>query len=91
MGKRAKALSSRGGRTDAAFDAVRRVLQSDRDLSVLSPEETSLLAGELTMLLARVERVKALGGAYAEVEASRDVHELLARLEAGSSLSTGVH
>jgi len=86
-----KVSRKRGDAPDEAIDAVRRVLQSDRDLSVLSPEETSLLAGQLTMLLARVERVKALGGAYAEVEASRDVHELLARLEAGSSLSTGVH
>jgi len=86
-----KMPSKRGSRAGSPFDAVRQVLQSDEDLGVLSSEETALLAGQLTMLLARVERVQALGDAYADVDVSHDVQQLLVRLEAGSSLGTGVH
>ena len=83
--------AQRGGRSGSALDAVRRTLQSERDLSSLSQEETAMLAGQLTDLLARVERVRSLGPAFAGIEVSRDVQELLVRLEAGSSLISGVH
>jgi hypothetical protein len=72
-------------------DAVRQAIRSDVDLAALSPQESAMLAGHLTQLVARVERVRALGPAYAGIEVSRDVQELLVRLEVGSSLETGVH
>ena len=73
------------------LDAVRQAIRSDADVADLSPDETALLAAHLTTLLARVDRVRALGPAYAGVEASCDVQELLTRLEVGSSMSSGVH
>lgn len=71
--------------------AVRRAIRAEADVPGLSPEETSLLAGQLTDLVARVERVRQLGPEYARVDVSRDVQELLVRLEVGSMLQTGVH
>ena len=77
--------------TDSTLDAVREVLHADDDLGGLSPEETALLTSQLTTLVARVERVRALGPDYAGIDVSSDVQELLMRLEAGSSLATGLH
>lgn len=71
--------------------AVRRAIRAEADVPGLSSEETSLLAGQLTDLVARVERVRQLGPEYARVDVSRDVQELLVRLEVGSMLQTGVH
>jgi hypothetical protein len=86
-----KMPKEQGGHRDSAFDAARRAVRADPDLGILSQAERAALAAQLTTLLARVERVRALGPAYAGVEASEDVRELLMRLEAGSSLATGVH
>jgi hypothetical protein len=38
---------------------------------------------------ARLQRVQARGGAYAQVEFSPDVKDLLARLDAGATLAAG--
>lgn len=79
------------GQNAAAVDAVRQAIQSESDVAALSPEESALLVSQLTTLLARVERLRALGPVYAGIGVSRDVQELLARLEVGSSMSSGVH
>ncbi|NIA22146.1 MAG: hypothetical protein GWP05_09340 [Anaerolineaceae bacterium] len=50
-----------------------------------------MLVSQLTDLVGRVERVRALGPAFAEVDVSQNVQDLLVRLEVGSSLQTGVH
>jgi hypothetical protein len=75
----------------SAFEAARQTLRSRAGVAGLSPEETSLLMGQLTTLLERAHRVRALGPAYAGIDVSRDVRQLLARLEVGSSLASGVH
>jgi hypothetical protein len=75
----------------STFDAVRQVVQAETATAGLSTEESALLAGQLTELVARVERVRALGPAFAGIDASGDVRDILARLEVGSSLETGVH
>lgn len=91
MGKRMRGCSTVDGESRTALSAIRDVLRSDTDLSTLSAEETAMLTSQLTSLVARVERVRALGPAYAGVDVSPDIRELLVRLEAGSSLVTGVH
>lgn len=91
MGKRIDVEGKSRGESVSAVRAVREVIQADGDLDQLSPEETALLTSQLTNLLTRVERVRDLGPAYAGVDVSPDVQELLTRLEAGSSLLTGVH
>lgn len=91
MGKRARVQGRADGDAGSDFDAVRHVLQSDQDLGILSPQEMVLLTSQLTSILARVERVRSLGPAYAGVGVSPDVQQLLVRLEVGSSLTTGVH
>ena len=91
MGKRRTAVGAEVGPAGTALSAIRDVLQSDADLSHLSQEETALLTSQLTNLVARVERVRALDPAYAGVDVSPDIRELLVRLEAGSSLVTGIH
>ena len=78
-------------RCNSTLAAVRQAIRAEADVPGLSAEETSLLAGQLTDLVARVERVRRLGPAYASIDVSRDVQELLVRLEAGSMLHTGVH
>ncbi len=75
----------------ATLAAVRRAIRAEAELPGLSAEEANMLAGQLTDLVARVERVRNLGPAYAKVDVSRDVQELLVRLEVGSMLHTGVH
>ncbi len=75
----------------STFDAVRQVVQAETATAGLSLEESAMLAGQLTELVARVERVRALGPAFAGLDVSRDVRDILARLEVGSSLETGVH
>jgi hypothetical protein len=46
---------------------------------------------EIRRLEARLEGVRARGGAYGRVQMSRDVRALLVRLEAGATLSSAVH
>ena len=73
------------------LDAVKEALRSDAVHQDLSSEETAILAGQLTDLVSRMDRVRALGPAFAGVSVSEDVRELLARMEMGSSLVSGVH
>lgn len=84
-----------GKRTDkrqlSTIRAVRQVLQSEDELAHLSDEESAMLAGQLTDLVARVERLRTLGPEYAGLSVSDDVRQLLTRLEAGAGLATGVH
>jgi len=75
----------------STFDAVRQVVQAETATAGLSHEESALLAGQLTELVARIERVKALGPAFAGLDVSGDVRDILTRLEVGSCLETGVH
>jgi len=49
------------------------------------------LQREVRRLETRLRRLQARGGAYRDVEMSGDVGALLARLEAGATLSTLVH
>lgn len=91
MGKRREAPGAGQGPSRTTLSAIRDVLRSDADLSSLSREETALLTSQLTSLVARVERVRTLGPAYAGVDVSPDIRELLMRLEAGSNLVTGIH
>ena len=86
-----RAEAEHEGGAESAVDAVRHVLQGDTDLDVLSPEEAALLTSQLTGLVERAKRVRSLGRAYAGVDVSPSIKELLRRLEAGSSLVTGVH
>ena len=79
------------GGAESTVAAVRHVLQGDTDLDLLSPEEAALLTSQLTGLVERARRVQALGPGYAGVDVSPGIKELLKRLEAGSSLVTGVH
>ncbi len=76
---------------ETTLDAVKEALRSDAVPQDLSSEETAILAGQLTDLVSRMERVRALGPAFAGVSVSEDVRELLARMEMGSSLVSGVH
>ena len=50
-----------------------------------------MLVSQLTDLVGRVERVRTLGPAFADIDVSQNVQDLLVRLEVGSSLQTGVH
>ncbi|MBN2584728.1 MAG: hypothetical protein JXL80_16820 [Planctomycetes bacterium] len=75
----------------SSWDAVRRVLRSDPMAEDLSSEETAMLVSQLTDLVGRVDRVRALGPAFADLSVSQNVQDLLARLEVGSGLQTGVH
>ena len=91
MDKKSTTRSMAGTRPQSTLSAVRDVLADDVELADLSAEETAMLTSQLTSLVARVERVRSLGPAYAGVDVSPDIRELLTRLEAGSSLVTGVH
>jgi len=73
------------------LDAVRRVLRNDPLAEDLSCEEAAMLVSQLTDLVGRVDRVRALGPAFADISVSQDIQDLLARLEVGSGLQTGVH
>ena len=64
--------------------------------AISGPEEEAYLAAdrvrrEVCRLQVRLGQVQARGGAYRRVELSEGVRDLLARLEAGATLSTGVH
>jgi len=54
----------------------------------MSPDR---LRKELDRLQTRLARVRSRGGAYGEVNLSPDVRSLLARLDAGATLSALVH
>ncbi len=75
----------------SSWDAVRQVIGSQCELPELSSEERAMLVSQLTDLVGRVERVRTLGPAFADVDVSQNVQDLLVRLEVGSSLQTGVH
>jgi len=66
-----------------------------RDMMEAPDAEAYLAAGqvrrEVDRLRARLERVRRHGGPYREVALSEHVGALLARLEAGATLSTYVH
>jgi hypothetical protein len=67
------------------------VLHNDPLAEDLSSEETAMLVSQLTDLVGRVDRVRALGPVFADIGVSQDIQDLLARLEVGSGLQTGVH
>jgi hypothetical protein len=67
---------------------VRKAIQVPGGEAGMSPER---LQREVRRLQARLERVQSRGRAYRDVEFSDDVRGLLARLEAGATLSAYVH
>jgi hypothetical protein len=67
---------------------VRKAIQAPGGEAGMSPER---LQREVRRLQARLERVQSRGRAYRDVEFSDDVRGLLARLEAGATLSAYVH
>lgn len=70
------------------WNMVRKAIQAPAGEACPSPER---LHREVKRLQARLERVQSRGRAYRGVEFSGDVRELLARLEAGATLSAYVH
>lgn len=70
------------------WDFVRKVVEDPHTQAYLSADR---LHRELSRLKVRLDQVRSRGGPYGQVDVSFDVHELLARLEAGSLLSTQVH
>jgi len=67
---------------------VRRALRQPEAEASMSPDR---LRRELDRLQTRLARVQSRGGAYGEVSLSPDVRSLLARLDAGATLSALVH
>lgn len=74
--------------TIQGWDMIRKAVGSPETQAFLSADR---LHGELSRLKTRLERVRARGGPYSKVSLSFTARELLARLEAGSLLSTQVH
>jgi len=70
------------------MELVRKAMDNPYAQAYLSADR---LHEEVRRLQARLARVKRLGGAYRDVELSESVRDLLARLEAGATLSTYVH
>jgi hypothetical protein len=70
------------------WDLVRKAVHEPTGEACLSGDR---LGQEVKRLQARLARVQARGAAYRRVDFSEDVRELLARLEAGATLSTYVH
>lgn len=70
------------------WDLLRQAMDARNAEAYLSQ---SRLHREVRRLETRLRRVHALGGAYRNVELSDAVGALLARLEAGATLSTVVH
>jgi len=70
------------------WEAVRRAIERPEEEA---PVSDGRLEREVRRLEARLVGVRARGGAYREVDFSRDVRRLLARLEAGAALSAYVH
>ena len=67
---------------------VRRALRQPEAEASMSPDR---LRRELDRLQTRLARVQSRGGPYGEVSLSPDVRSLLARLDAGATLSALVH
>jgi hypothetical protein len=74
--------------TGQGLDVIRKAVSSPDEQALLSPDQ---LHSELSRLKTRLERVQSRGGAYRRVDLSFSARELLARLEAGTLLSTQVH
>lgn len=75
--------------TDAqGWDLLRQAMEAPNAEAYLSEGR---LHREVSRLQTRLRRIRARGGAYRDVELSDDVGALLARLEAGATLSTLVH
>lgn len=70
------------------WDLLRKAMEAPNAMAYLSADRVHR---EVRRLQARLARVKTRGGAYRSVDVSDDVRELLARLEAGATLSTYVH
>lgn len=70
------------------LNMVRKAIQAPGGEAGMSPEP---LQREVRRLQARLERLQSRGRAYRDVEFSDDVRGLLARLEAGATLSAYVH
>jgi hypothetical protein len=75
-------------RETQGWELVRKMMDSPDAEAYLSADR---LHREVRRLETRLARVQARGGAYRDVELSDDVRGLLARLEAGATLSTYVH
>ena len=77
-------------RTDEVqgVELVRKAMEDPQAQAYLSADR---LHREVRRLQARLARVQRRGGAYCGVELSEGVRDLLARLEAGATLSTYVH
>lgn len=75
--------------TDAqGWEMIRKAMGGSCEEAYLSADR---LHREVRRLETRLGRVHARGGAYRDVEMSDDVRQLLARLEAGATLSAYVH
>ena len=75
--------------TDAeGWDLIRKAIQSPNEEAYLSADR---LHREVRRLQTQLARVRSRGGSYRQVDVSNNVRELLARLEAGATLSTYVH
>lgn len=70
------------------WDLLRQAMDAPNAEAYLSQGR---LQREVRRLETRLRRLQARGGAYRDVEMSDNVGALLARLEAGATLSTLVH
>ena len=70
------------------MDLVRKAIEDPQAQAYLSADR---LHQEVRRLQARLAQVQRRGGAYRHVDLSEGVRDLLARLEAGATLSTYVH
>lgn len=71
-----------------SVELVRKAVSDPHAEAYLSADR---LHNEVRRLEARVAEVRRLGGPYRRVDLSESVRDLLARLEAGATLSTYVH
>jgi hypothetical protein len=71
-----------------SVELVRKAVSEPHAEAYLSADR---LHREVRHLEARVAQIRRLGGSYRRVDISDDVRGLLARLEAGATLSTYVH
>lgn len=70
------------------WELIRKAMDGPAEEAYLSADR---LHREVRRLQTRLEQVRSRGGAYRDVDLSENVRELLARLEAGATLSTYVH
>lgn len=71
-----------------SWDMVRRAVQRPETEAYLAADR---LQEDVRRLQARLAQVRSRGGRYRRVDLSDGVRGLLARLEAGATLSTYVH